>query len=73
MRNATNTSRCPTTFEVGDQVYLNIRPYLINRPFKKLSFLKASPFRIIKKVFNLYHLKLLNSIKVYNIFYLSRL
>ncbi|KAK6580603.1 hypothetical protein PZA11_006839 [Diplocarpon coronariae] len=50
-----------------------MRPYLIDRPFKKLSYPRASPFKIVEKVFSLYQLKLLNSIKVYNIFYLSRL
>ncbi|KAK6579508.1 hypothetical protein PZA11_008014 [Diplocarpon coronariae] len=54
MRNATNTSCRPTTFEVGDQVYLNICPYLINRPFKKLSYPRASLFKIVEKVFSLY-------------------
>ncbi|KAK6581125.1 hypothetical protein PZA11_006613 [Diplocarpon coronariae] len=73
MRNATNTSRRPATFEVGDQVYLDMRPYPIDRPFKKLSFPGAGLFEIVEKVFNSYQLKLPDSIKVYNIFYPSRL
>ncbi|CAL3968263.1 unnamed protein product [Diplocarpon coronariae] len=73
MRNATDTSRRPATFEVGDQVYLNIYPYPIDRPFKKLSYPRASPFEIVEKVFNSYRLKLPNFIKVYNIFHPSRL
>ncbi|CAL3971242.1 unnamed protein product [Diplocarpon coronariae] len=73
MRNATDTSRRPATFEVGDQVYLDMRPYPIDRPSKKLSYPGAGPFEIVEKVFGLYRLKLPNSIKVYDIFYPSRL
>ncbi|KAK6582933.1 hypothetical protein PZA11_004009 [Diplocarpon coronariae] len=73
MRNATDTSRRPATFEVGDQVYLDMRPYPIDRPFKKLSYPRAGPFKIVEKVFGLYRLKLPNFIKVYDVFYLSRL
>ncbi|KAK6585615.1 hypothetical protein PZA11_002342 [Diplocarpon coronariae] len=54
MRNAIDTFCRFATFEVGDQVYLNMRPYLIDRPFKKLNYLKASLFKIVEKVFSLY-------------------
>jgi hypothetical protein len=58
MERQANKHRREPDFDVGDSVYLTLRPYKISRPSRKLAEQNAGSYEIIKKVGNSYKLRL---------------
>ena len=61
-------------FEVDNFVWLRIINICTRRPFKKLNFKKAEPFRITEKIDTwAYWLKLSDTMKIHNVFFIGLL
>ena len=61
-------------FEIEDLIWLRIINICIWRSFKKLNFKKAEPFWVTKRInIQVYWLKLLNIMKIHNIFFVDLL
>jgi hypothetical protein len=58
----------PVDFEVKDKVFVLTKNWKTQRLSKKLDHQMAGPFKITKKIGNLYEVKLFNTIKIYNVF-----
>lgn len=52
-------------FQVGDSVWVSIKPWKTDRPSRKLDFRSAGPYKILEKVGNSYRVDLPPSIKVH--------
>jgi hypothetical protein len=68
MERQANRHRREPDFNVGDSVYLTLKPYKISRPSRKLAEQNAGPFEIIKKIGNAYKLRLPPSMKIHPVF-----
>ena len=60
-------------YKINNIIFLSNKNIIIARPSKKLDNKILGLFKIIAKIDYLYYLKLLRSIKIYNIFYPSLL
>jgi hypothetical protein len=54
-------------------VFVLTKNWKTQRPSKKLDYQMAGPFEIIRKIGNLYEVKLPDIIKIYNVFFPDRL
>ena len=64
----------PEEYEIGDQVWLNMKDINTGRPKKKLDILREGPFKITEKISRTsYRLKLPPSWKITNSFHVSKL
>lgn len=70
-----NRSREPTpAFAVGDEVWLDTRNIRTERPSRKLDHKRIGPYRIIEKIgSHAYRLQLPETMKIHNVFHVSRL
>ena len=59
------------TFKKGDLVFLNIKNIVIDKLYKKLNNKMLDSFKIILIINSFYKLKLLEIIKIYNVFHLK--
>jgi hypothetical protein len=66
-RNA-DRHRREVNFEVGDNVWLSLKPYKTDRPNKKLDDQNGGKYRIIEKVGNAYRLDLPSTMKIHPVF-----
>jgi hypothetical protein len=72
-RRDVNLHRRPVDFEVKDKVFVLTKNWKTQRLSRKLNHQIAGPFEITRKIGNLYEVKLLNTIKIYNVFSPDRL
>ena len=63
----------PIDFDVKDKVYISTKNWKTQRPSQKLDHQMAGPFEITKKIGNSYEVKLLETMKVHNVFSPDRL
>ena len=68
-----NQQRSEVAYEVGDLVFLLSKNITTARPSKKLDDKMLGPFKITAKIGSSYHLELLASMRIHNVFYLSLL
>ncbi|KAI0992343.1 hypothetical protein K3495_g15843, partial [Podosphaera aphanis] len=68
MADKTNVHRREIDFQVGDEVWLDMRYYKSQRPSKKLDFPTNGKFKIIEKVGNAFRLRLPPSMAINNTF-----
>jgi len=54
-------------------VWVTTKNWKTERPSRKLNYQMAGPYKVLKKIGNLYKVKLPDSIKVYLIFLLDKL
>ena len=73
MTDQANRHRSEVSYEVGDMVFLSSRNIITARPSKKLDDKMLGPFKIAAKIGYSYHLELLASMRIHNVFYLSLL
>ena len=73
MQQQANKYRREPDFTVGDMVWVIIKNWKTERPSRKLDYQIAGLYAVLKKIGNLYKVKLLDSIKVYPIFSLDKL
>jgi hypothetical protein len=66
-RNA-DRHRREVNFEVGDDVWLSLKPYTTDRPSKKLDNQNGGKYRILEKVGNAYRLDLPPTMKIHPVF-----
>ena len=52
----------------GDIVWVTTKNWKTERPSRKLDYQMAEPYKILKKIGNLYKVKLPNSVKVHPVF-----
>ena len=60
-------------FKKGDLVFLNIKNIVIDKLYKKLNDKMLGSFKVISIINSFYKLKLLEIIKIYNVFHLKLL
>jgi len=64
----------PKEFKPGDEVWLNAKNLMTERPSKKLDFKRLGPFKVLRKVSDLvYELKLPSSFRIHPVISASRL
>ena len=69
-----DAKRQDLVFEVGQKVWLNSYDYKTNRPMKKLDYKRFGPYLVLEKLGAVsYKLKLPVSMKIHNVFHISRL
>ena len=61
------------TFKKGDLVFLNIKNIVIDKSYKKLNDKMLGSFKIISIIDSFYKLKLSEIMKIYNVFHLKLL
>ena len=68
MEQQANKYRREPDFIVGDMVQVITKNQKIEWPSRKLDYQMVGPYKVLKKIGNLYKVKLLDLIKVYPIF-----
>ena len=68
MEQQANRYRRKPDFIVGDMVWVTIKNWKTERLSRKLNYQMAGLYEVLKKIGNLYKVKLLDLIKVYPIF-----
>jgi transposase InsO family protein len=64
----TNSHRRRIDFEIGDEVWLDMRHFPTNRPSRKLDFPTNGKFKIVEKVGNSFRVALPATMKVWDVF-----
>ncbi|KAJ1256798.1 hypothetical protein BS78_K311800 [Paspalum vaginatum] len=78
MKQHADQKRTELQFQVGEQVLLNLQPYvqssLINRPFPKLAFKYFGPYKVVEKIGAVaYKLDLPEGCAIHPVFHVSQL
>ena len=73
MEQQANKHRREPDFTVGDMVWVTTKNWKTERPSRKLDYQMAGPYKILKKIGNLYKVELLDLVKVHPIFSLDKL
>lgn len=63
-----NQHRQPVDFQLGDYVWLSLKPYCTQRPSKKLDDQMAGPFHVLHLVGHMFELNLPSSMQIHPIF-----